>query len=414
MQLVRDLSQAQSPQELMDSLMKRVGFVLPADQRISLSRRGLGNGSYRITRSTRNPSGLDPWAQKDRLPVLHDGLLVTLARAAEAVKIDDLIIEPDDPALPHVSGMRSLIGTPLYHDGSPEYYVFLLRERPDSFTLDELSTFVLVSNLVGRTTSQLVLAQELRQAYQEMDRELQALGRIQRDLLPKASPEIPGIAVATYYEPSARAGGDYYDFFRFPDGQWGVLIADASGHGAGPAVVMAMMRTMMRSQFYHALPPNPNPGAVLQYLNRNLIDALRPEQFVTAFVGLFNERTRELRYATAGHPAPRWLRAGSGAVEPLEVEPSLPLGVVEDYDTFESAVKIRGGDRLILFTDGYSEAFNRKHEMFGTEGIDAALSCCARSPHALIESINNAVKAFADGLPADDDRTLIAIASERD
>ena len=88
-----------------------------------------------------------------------------------------------------------------------------------------------LSNLFGRATSNLVLSEELQQANQALDREMKAVGDIQRSLLPARLPRIPTLDLATHYQPSQRAGGDYYDFFPLPSGKWGIFIADVSGHG---------------------------------------------------------------------------------------------------------------------------------------------------------------------------------------
>ncbi len=102
----------------------------------------------------------------------------------------------------------------------------------------------MMSNLFGRATYQLVLMQRLQEAYEAADYEMKVVADIQRSLLPKKPPKIPTLSVAAYYHTSNRAGGDYYDFFPLPDGQWGILIADVSGHGTPAAVLMAVMHSL--------------------------------------------------------------------------------------------------------------------------------------------------------------------------
>src|SRR5262249_28948350 len=122
------------------------------------------------------------------------------------------------------------------------------------------------AGLFGRGTQNLVLRNELAAVLARLDRELQVVGEIQRSLLPAKLPNIPGFEVATYYRTSARAGGDYYDFFPLPGGRWGLFIADVSGHGTPAAVLMAITHAIAHAQpGTHTPPPE-----LLRYLNDHL------------------------------------------------------------------------------------------------------------------------------------------------
>ena len=124
-----------------------------------------------------------------------------------------------------------------------------------------------------------VLAQRLKEAYQTLDGEFAAVGNIQRSLLPAELPRVPTLDLAAFYQPSRRAGGDYYDFFPLPDGKWGVWIADVSGHGTPAAVLMAVTHTIAHT---HPGPPTP-PGRLLAYVNNHLTRRYTSDgSFVTA------------------------------------------------------------------------------------------------------------------------------------
>src|SRR6185369_10191873 len=119
--------------------------------------------------------------------------------------------------------------------------------EPKAFNPDQFPEFVWMGNLFGRATHNLVLSDELRSAYNTVDREMQIVADIQRSLLPETLPKIPTLDLAAYYQTSRRAGGDYYDFFPLPDGRWGILIADVSGHGTPAAVIMAITHSIAHS-----------------------------------------------------------------------------------------------------------------------------------------------------------------------
>jgi len=411
MAMVRELSLARDPHEMIELYRRRARLVVPGDHVMSFSRLGMEAPKMRITRSTRWAEVINPWKQPERLPVIEGGMAWRLMIAGTPIKIDELTIEPGDPVAAHLDGMRSLIAAPVFHEGEPLYMTFLMDSRPARFSLEDLANFLLTTNLIGRATSQLVMADELRRAYAALDREFSAVGSIQRQLLPKSLPEVPGVRIATYYETSTRAGGDHYDVIPLPEEQFGVMIADVSGHGPAAAVVMAQLHAYSKAAVRACPADQPiRPAAVLDRLNGDLLNAVNPSQFVTAFFGVYNSRNRSLWFANAGHNPPRWLRNNDRAVVPLRVEPGMPLAIAEPYEAFEAAIQLAPGDRLLLYTDGITEGFNDAGEMFGESGVDAALSCCSRTPQGLIDSITRAFDAHTGGRPAADDRTLVALA----
>src|ERR1700736_1725997 len=220
-----EMSRQADPQEMVRSYGERVRLLLPSDRFISLSRRGLTAPKYRITRSTTWPDNINPWKEKDRLPLFEGGLIAKLIYSDEPQIIENLDVPEDDPAAEYLAGHRSLMAIPLFDQGVALNMVILLRKEPAAFPKEELPQLVWMSNLFGRATSNLVLSDELKRAYQALDRELKVVGEIQRSLLPTRLPTIPPLDLATHYQPSQRAGGDYYDFFPLPTGKWGIFIA---------------------------------------------------------------------------------------------------------------------------------------------------------------------------------------------
>ncbi|HEV8060284.1 MAG TPA: stage II sporulation protein E, partial [Gemmataceae bacterium] len=235
--MMRDMSRHTDPQEMVRSYGKRIQVVRPMDGRISLSRRGLRAPEFRVTRSTTWKEDINPWKEKDRLPLLRGGLFAQLLYDDQPRIIDDLQICPDDPAASYIGANRSLAAIPMFDQGVALNMVVLLRKEPGAFVGNELADQVWLSNLFGRATNNLVLSEQLQQAYQALDREFALVGEIQRSLLPSVLPKIPTMDLAAHYHPSQRAGGDYYDFFELPEGKWGIFIADVSGHGTPAAVL---------------------------------------------------------------------------------------------------------------------------------------------------------------------------------
>ncbi len=200
---------------------------------------------------------------------------------------------------------------------------------------------VWTANLFGRATHNLVLRAEAEKAYKEVDRELRMVADIQQSLLPAQLPRIPTLDLAVYYQTARLAGGDYYDFFPLPEGRWGILIADVSGHGSPAAVVMAVTHSIAHN---YPGPPTP-PGNMLAFLNKKL--AMRQGSgtvsFVTAFYGVYDPATRSLSYSSAGHNPPCLHRAADRRIIELDQAQSLPLGINFDEEYCDAEPETRPG-----------------------------------------------------------------------
>jgi phosphoserine phosphatase RsbU/P len=404
-ELMKDMSRHTDPQEMVRSYGAKIGEILPIDRRISLSRRGLEAPYFLITRSSTWKTDINPWLEKSRLPLLKGGLFSELLYSDEPRIIDDLEIDPDDPAAEYLEGHRSLAAIPMYDQGVALNMVVLLRKERAAFPPDEFPQMVWITNLFGRATNNLVLSEDLKRANRALDREMKAVGEIQRSLLPEKMPKISTLDLAAYYQPSRRAGGDYYDFFPLPDGKWGLFIADVSGHGTPAAVLMAVTHCIAHTN-PGALQP---PAQVLHYINSHLTNLYTgvTGSFVTAFYAVYDPINRTLSYACAGHPPPRLKRCQDGSLLDLDSAGGYPLGVMEDGEYDEATLALQPGDQIVFYTDGITEAANPQGLMFGAERLDRVLENCSVQASSLLDSVLASMDEFAEGQPADDDRTMI-------
>lgn len=402
---MRAISQQTDPQAMVRTYGARIRQLMPVDRSISLSRRGLTYPKYRITRSTTWQEVINPWKEKDRLPLLEGGLLSELLYADEPQLIDDLALSDDEPAVDYLAAHRSLLAVPLFDQGVALNMVVMLRKEPAAFSRAYFPEIVWMSNLFGRATNNLVVSDELQAAYKALDRELKVVADIQRSLLPAELPRIPTLDLAAFYQPSRRAGGDYYDFFPLPEGKWGIMIADVSGHGTPAAVLMAITHCIAHT---HPGPPLP-PANVLEYINHHLTVryTASSETFVTAFYGIYDPVKKELTYSCAGHNPPRLKRCQDGTLAVLDGATGLPLGILPQQHYPECVQQLQSGDQIVFYTDGITEAHNPAGEMFGTARLDQVLELCTLQAQALLDTVLQAVEQFAAGHPADDDRTVI-------
>jgi sigma-B regulation protein RsbU (phosphoserine phosphatase) len=283
--------------------------------------------------------------------------------------------------------------------------VLLLRHEPAAFPPEQFPEVVWMSNLYGRATHNLVLSDQLREAYEEVDYELKVVADIQRALLPAQMPAIPTLSLAAHYQTSRHAGGDYYDFFPLTDGKWGLLIADVSGHGTPAAVLMAVTHSLAHTYpGTHLL-----PSELLHHVNRHLHAryTARGDTFVTAFYGIYDPATRNLAYSSAGHNPPRLKRCRDGSLALLDRAGGLPLGIFAGEHYRDETHQLVPGDELVLYTDGITEAHNSAGEMFGLGRLDKVLEDCSIGASDILRSVLEALEAFTAGRPPHDDRTLL-------
>ena len=402
---MREMSSQTDPQSMVRAYAARMRRFLPTDASISLSRRDLDPPRYRITRFSGWDGEVNPWRDGDKLPLLEAGLLGRLIYGDQPCIIDEIDVADDDPAAAFLAGQRSLLALPLYDKGVALNMVVLTRTEPNAFNREILPEQVWMSNLFGRATHNLVLSEELSRAYAAVDQELSAVEEIQKSLLPASLPDIPTLTLAAHYRTSRRAGGDYYDFFPLDSDRWGILIADASGHGTPAAVIMAVTHSIAHT---HPGPPTP-PGRLLAHVNRELAARYTADngRFVTAFYGVYDSRARTLCYASAGHPGPRVKRCRDRRLETLDAVRGLPLGIVLDETYDDATIQLAPGDQMILYTDGITETQNSAGDMFGVERLDTVLNECGRQAGELIEAVVSAVEAFSGGRPPADDRTML-------
>ncbi|MCY2962108.1 MAG: PP2C family protein-serine/threonine phosphatase, partial [Planctomycetota bacterium] len=361
---MREMSLQTDPQEMVRNYGRRIEQLLPVDRRISLSRRDLDFPRFRVTRDSLWKDAINPWKERDRLPLLAGGMIADLIYGNEPVVIDELQVAADDPAAEMLKGYHSLLAIPMFDHGEAINMVLLLRKEPRAFDHAQVPEAVWRSNLFGRATSNLVLKEERREAFEALERELVAVANIQRSLLPTTLPVIPTLDLAAHYSPARRAGGDYYDFFKLPDGKWGILIADVSGHGTPAAVLMAITHCIVHTHVSSLV----RPDELLLHVNRHLSERYTYDNgmFVTAFYAVYDPANRHVLYSNAGHNPPRLKRCGDGTLHSLDRISGLPLGIWEggDYDATEE--QLVPGDEIVFYTDGITEAHNRAGEMFGT------------------------------------------------
>jgi sigma-B regulation protein RsbU (phosphoserine phosphatase) len=238
---------------------------------------------------------------------------------------------------------------------------------------------------------------------EKLENELEVVSEVQRRLLPKTLPGIKGIQLAVHYETSRYAGGDYYDIVELPDNRWGFLMADAEGHSAPAAVLMAMTCALFRA--YGG--PAHEPGKMIDYLNTHLCKVADPS-FITAIYAVYDANRQCLRIARAGHPHPMIYRAADAKAVWHECDGVAPLGILPYDRVPETVIQLEREDRLLLYTDGVTERFSQDGEIYGEQRlIELLTNSIHRLPQDNLKAIVDDLERFAAGRPADDDQALL-------
>lgn len=240
-----------------------------------------------------------------------------------------------------------------------------------------------------------VLANERQLA--GISQELETARRIQASLLPGRMPEVRGLVLDARYLPMADVGGDLYGFLAVEPERLGILVSDVSGHGVPAALIASMVKVALAAQAEHAA----DPAAVLAGMNRILHGNLERGFVTAAYVYVDGGAAT---YACAGHLPPLVWRQAEGRVEELRQE-SLPLGRFRRAEYRNGELRLAPGDRLLLYTDGVTEALSPAGELFGDERLGDLLAASA-DPDAVLGRLAQWTGRRV-GDPMDDDVTLV-------
>ncbi len=232
--------------------------------------------------------------------------------------------------------------------------------------------------------------------------ELEVARALQRDLLPRRGPDVPGYGFAFSTRSANTIGGDYYDFLPLEDGRLVIVIGDASGHGIAAGLLMAVANTALRL----ALDLNPTPAAVAAMVNRALVRVGDRRSFMSLLVAILEPASGRLEYACAGHPYPI-LRRRDGGIEELG-RGSLPLGIRPQVEPYLGEAVLGAGDTLVLYTDGVPEELALGGEAFGFERLRRLVEDGGTASE-LHDRVVAELEQFRGVEPAHDDRSLVVI-----
>ena len=343
----------------MQTVMELIPMATPL-QRLRLTRTGrIRHESEMIQMQSADRAHQLMPAPIDIVP--NDPIVAYFLSAPGAIEVDKLYL--DSPALQALKAAGVKIAVPLVSQGE---LVGLLNLGPrlseQDYSTDDrglLNTLATQSAPAVRV-AQLVRDQQTQaRANERIQHELRVAQLIQKTLLPKDLPALPGWQVTAYYQAARQVGGDFYDFIYFDDGRLGLVIGDVTDKGVPAALLMATTRSVLRAIAQRLVAP----GQVLERVNEVLYPDIPPKMFVTCLYALLDPDNGHLQFANAGHDLP-YHRHTTGEVTELRAT-GMPLGLMPGMHYEEKEVWLAPGEIILFHSDGIVEAHNEHREMFG-------------------------------------------------
>ena len=243
---------------------------------------------------------------------------------------------------------------------------------------------------------------ELRQSREEFA----AAREVQQRLFPKAPPQLPGFDIAGVSHPAVATGGDYFDYLTMADQTLGIVIADVSGHGLGPSLLMAEARAYLRPVARRT----EGTHTIVSHTQELLAEDLGSERYITLLLVRLDPVARTVTYTNAGHPSGQLLDA-TGRLKAVLKRSGRPLGRqgTTPYPVGET-LSLTSGDILLLLTDGIDEAMRADGEVFGVErAIEVVRQQPDRPAAELVEAVCRAAREFTEPESQADDLTVVVV-----
>lgn len=353
---------------------------------------------------------------------IEAGIAGQCARDRRTIHVPDCYADPRfNPEIDRQTGYRTncMVAVPLI--GLERELVGVLQvlnPRSGRFDAAAVALAELLADQAAAAIQRVRLLDDRLQKIQ-FEQELTLARQIQRGVLPASLPLVRGYSLATWAESPLHASGDIYDLVTLESlgetpgtntaSPLFMLLADATGHGVGPALSVVQVRAMARAALRLGAPlPH-----LFQCINQQLQSDVIPGRFVTAFLGLLDPATHELKYISAGQAPLLHFHAASQTMRDFDAN-TFPLGLADDPTLEEPPpIALEPGDLFVLLSDGFFEAANDSGKLLGKEGVTQVITDHHdKSPEVILQRLLQRVKEFAEHQPLGDDITAVILKRE--
>ena len=337
----------------------------------------------------------------DRFKIGQYGMVGHVGAIGETYYAPDVSVDPY--YLVSDSQTRSEVDIPLSSHGHLIGVFNAQHKEVNGFSPDRIELLEALAGHIATAIENARMFQKERSEKERMAKELMEARRIQQSLFPGETPSISGFNINGACLPCLEVGGDWYDYIPLQDGRLAIVLADVSGKGMGAAMLMSSTRTVLRLVAENG---TSSPAEVLCRVNRVLLRDFPSAKFVTMVFAILDPRRETIVFANAGH-CPPILVSMSGA-EPLLTDVGLPLGIQESSFS-ERTVVMTEGTKLVVYSDGLTEAMSPSMEQYGERRLTDYLTHQSPSVENLLED----VRKFRNGHSISDDLTVVMIESKQ-
>jgi serine phosphatase RsbU (regulator of sigma subunit) len=385
---------------ILDSLFR----IFPQATRGYILQREKSSGELELRAIKHESSGSDtvsPIGGHVAQRVMREGV----AFLSGDTQADERLPDVAASALEDSETIRSVMCAPLMGPSQTPLGVIHLEahdpKRP--FNHADLEVLVSVAFLAGQGVEYTEIHEELL----ELDRrnlELEVARDLQLAFLPQRAPRTSSYQFAHHYRAAQYVAGDYFEYVELPNGRVAVVVGDVAGHGVSAALTMARLCSDIR----YALLTTDTPAEAVSKLNWQLSVQMPDLPFITQILCVLDDHNNTLTVVNAGHPYPLLRRADAKQARQLDDIAGLPLGVHEAMTYQQFTVSLQPGDLVLLYTDGVSEAMNRKGELYKAHRVGSAVLKAGPEPKHVIRAVLNDVRLFCEGRAFHDDVCLVS------
>jgi sigma-B regulation protein RsbU (phosphoserine phosphatase) len=362
-----------------------------------------------LQQAASDPAALEGYIRLHAIPP-GEGIIGRVWQTREPVCLSDLANAPELAGLRGTSlGAASVMVTPLLY-GKQNMGVLALGNGPTSpsFTPSDFVVFKSIAEQSAFALYNAIIYSEANEK-KRLDHDLEIARDIQRILLPSEAPVVDGFEISGINIPARHVSGDYFDYIKVDDERLGVAIADVSGKGVPASIIMAICRSVLRSQ----ATGNTSPADVLQKVNRQLYPDIKEDMFISMAYVILDHVRGNVSLSRAGHDAPIFFDHATKTATPIK-PPGMVVGIdsgsVFDRITGDFALSLKRDDCLLLYTDGVTEALDANGDEFGPERmIECVRASAPEGAQAIITRLIDELRSFVGAQPQNDDITLIAI-----
>lgn len=337
---------------------------------------------------------------------LGHGICGTAAALRKPIRVPNTTVDPRYMACSHPVEVRSELAIPLLFEDRLLGVIDVESSRYDAFSARDEELLSTLGSSVAIALENARLYHQVRESERQMEDDLAMAREIQKRLLPRVSPLVPGLQVGVAYEPARQLGGDFYDVLPFGDDRAAFAVGDVSGKGSPAALYGALAVGMLREHALHSTCCD--PGMILAELNDKLHQLGLGNRFLAMAFAIFDAGNRQVSLASSGLPYP-WTIEDGGRVEPVTIE-GVPLGLLPQREYRTVTLDLPPGRALVLASDGIEEALRPDGTELGRERIATVLQRLAEAPAAEVaEGLLADTRRFAGSEDASDDRTVLVL-----